>query len=167
MGKTPIKPRSPWPKPYHAKWKACSDCFSRWVTCELKFNAGSTLPPVGETLTGGNSGHTGVVTEIETLLSGTWGGGDAAGYIHLDTLSGLDEEQYTIFEDEELITGSTGSLTADGDGQVKIWSVLYPKELMVKEDGRWYCVWHHGWRFRPKHRDEEKIKITETERGKE
>ena len=153
----------------HEKWKACRLCTTRWVTAELKFDSGSTLPVVGETLTGATSGDTGVVTEIETLLSGTWAG-DAAGYLHVDTLSGDDPEQYSIFSDDELINGSIGltdMLTADGQGNVKIWAVLYPKRLMVKWRGHWYCQWHAPFRMRPILRDEEKLIITEEERGKE
>ena len=154
----------------HSKWKACRLCTTRWKTAELKFDAGSTLPVVGEILTGDDSGDTGVVTEIETLISGAWDDDDAAGYLHMDTLSGDDPEQYSIFTDGEAINGSTAldnCLAADGQGNVKIWAVLYPKRLMVKWRGHWYCQWHAPFRMRPILRDEEKLVITEEERNQE
>lgn len=171
MAKSTIKPKPPSMSPgEHSKWKPCRLCTTKWVTAELKFDSGSTVPTVGETLTGATSGDTGVVTEIETLLSGAWGDSDATGYLHVDTLVGNDDEQYSIFEDDELINGSTAGsdcLTADGQGNVKIWAVMYPKRLMVKEEGHWYCLWHHKFRFSPRFRDREKLVVTEEERGKE
>lgn len=171
MSKVTIKPKSPSLSPgHHEKWKPCRVCGTKWITAELKFDNGSTLPEVGETLTGASSGDKGVVTEVETLISGAWGDSDAAGYLHVDTLSGDDPEQYSIFTDGELINGSTAGsncLTADGQGNVKIWGLLYPKRLLIKEEGSWYCMWHHPWRFRPKKRDEDRLVINEDERNKE
>lgn len=173
MSKVPIRPKPPNMSPgEHSKWKSCRLCTTRWATCELKYTSsgGTTVPVEDETLTGASSGHTGVVVEVETPLTGTWAGGDAAGYLTVDTLVGDDYEQGTIFEDDEAINGSTAGddcLTADGTGIVKIWAVMYPKRLMVKEEGHWYCLWHHKFRFDPKFRDREKLVITEEERGKE
>lgn len=171
MGKSTIKPHYPSMSPgHHEKWKPCRVCGTKWMTAELKFYDGSTLPTVGETLTGDDSGDTGVVTEIETLISGSWDGDDAAGYLHVDTLSGDDPEQYSIFTDGEAINGSTAGsncLTADGQGNVKIWAILWPKRQLTKWRGNWYCPEHLGWRTRPKLRDEDKLVIKEDERGKE
>lgn len=154
----------------HSKWKPCRLCTTKWITAELKFDSGSTVPTVGETLTGATSGDTGVVTEIETLLSGSWAGGDAAGYLHVDTLSGDDAEQYSIFSDDELINGSTAGsncLTADGQGNVKIWAILWPKRLLTRYEGKDYCPEHAGFRMRPRERDKQKLRIVEDERGRE
>jgi len=171
MGKSTIRPKPPSMSPgEHSKWKPCRLCGTRWVTAELKFDSGSTLPVVGETLEGATSGDTGVVTEVETLISGAWGDSDAAGYLHVDTLSGDDPEQYSIFTDDELINGSTAGdscLTADGQGNIKIWAILWPKRMLTKFRGFWYCNEHLGWRTRPKLRDEDKLIVTEEERGKE
>lgn len=174
MSKVTIKPKPPSPSPgYHEKWKACHLCTTyygndKWKTCELKYDAGSGEPEEDEVLTGGDSEHTGVVVEVETPLSGTWAGGDAAGYLTLDTLVGDDDEQGTIFEDDESITGSSSAaLTADGTGIVKIWAVMWPKRQLTKWRGHWYCPEHFGFRTRPILRDESKLIITEEERGKE
>jgi len=173
MSKVTIKPKPPSMSPgEHSKWKACRLCTTRWKTCELKYTSSgkTTVPVEDETLTGASSGHTGVVVEVETPLSGTWAGGDAAGYLTVDTLVGDDLEQGTIFEDDEAINGSTAGddcLTADGTGIVKVWAVMWPKSQMVKFRGFWYCNEHAGFRMRPILRDEGKITITEEERGKE
>jgi hypothetical protein len=137
----------------------------------LKYDSGGTTAPVeDETLTGASSGHTGVVVEVEDPISGTWAGGDAAGYLTVDTLVGDDLEQGTIFEDDEAINGSTAGdncLTADGTGIVKIWAVMWPKRMLVKWRGHWYCPEHAGFRMRPILRDEDTPVITEEERGTE
>lgn len=169
MSKTPIRPKPPSMSPgEHSKWKACRLCTTKWKTCELKYDAGSSEPVEDEILTGTDSEHTGVVVEVETPLSGTWAGGDAAGYLTMDTLSGDDFEQGTIFEDDESITGSSGAaLTADGDGVVKVWAILWPKRLLTKYEGYWLCPEHAGFRMRPKERDKDRLIITETGRGGE
>jgi len=107
MSKTTIKPKSPWPGKNHEKWKTCFSCSVEYRTCELKYDSGGTTEPtVGETFTGATSGDTGVVTEVEDPITGTWAGGDAAGFITLDTLTGYDGEQLTMFEDDEPQTSS-------------------------------------------------------------
>lgn len=171
MSKVTIKPKPPSMSPgHHEKWKPCRVCGTKWMTAELKFDSGSTLPIVGEILTGATSGDTGVVTEVETLISGAWADGDAAGYLHVDTLSGDDAEQYSIFSDDELINGSTAGsncLAAEGQGNVKIWAILWPKRMLTKFRGQWYCPEHLGWKTRPKLRDEDRLVIKEDERGRE
>jgi hypothetical protein len=168
---TTIKPKPPDLSPgHHEKWRACRLCIAKWKTAELKFDSGSTVPVVGETLTGATSSDTGVVIEIETLLSGTWAGGDAAGYLTMDTISQDDSEQLSIFTDNENINGSTGGsniLTADGQGNVKIWALMYPKRLTVKYEGQYLCVWHYHYRARMKELDRERLIIREDERGRE
>lgn len=52
----------------------------------IPFNSGSTEPSVGDTLSGATSGETGDVLAVY-LASGTWAGGDAAGYLILTNLS--------------------------------------------------------------------------------
>lgn len=54
----------------------------------MSFNSGGTYEVlVGDTLTGATSGATGVVFDIE-LTSGSWAGGDAAGTIWLNSVTG-------------------------------------------------------------------------------
>ena len=170
MSKSTLKPKSPWPGKAHEKWKTCFSCSVKYKTCELKYDSGSTVPIVGETLTGDDLGDTGVVTEVETPISGTWAGGDAAGFLTLDTITGDDGEQLTMFQDNEAINGSTAGsncLTCDGAGQIHIGGIFYPKRLMQKYEGRWFCVWHARSRMRLRESDKEIINISETERGKE
>ena len=172
MGKSTIKPTAPSMSPgHHEKWKTCVMCSIEDRTCELKYDSGGTTEPtVGETLTGADSEHTGVVTVVQTPISGTWTGGDAAGYITLDTLTGYDGEQLTMFEDDEAINGGTAGancLTANGAGQVNIDGIFYPKRLMVKHEGRWYCIWHYRFKTKQEDLDKQKIDVSERERGKE
>ena len=140
-------------------------------TCELKYDSGgTTAPTVGETFTGATSGDTGVVTVVQTLISGTWAGGDAAGYITLDSLTGYDGEQLTMFENNEAINGSSAGdncLTADGEGQVNIDGIFYPRSLLVKLRGKWLCVWHYRFRTKQEHLDEQRIDVSERDRGRE
>ncbi len=140
-------------------------------TCELKYDSGgTTAPTVGETFTGADSGDTGVVTVVQDLISGTSAGGDAAGYITLDTLTGYDGEQLTMFQDNEAINGSSAGdncLTADGEGQVNIDGIFYPRRLLVKLRGKWLCQWHYRFRTKLEHLDEQRIDVSERERGKE
>ena len=140
-------------------------------TCELKYDSGgTTAPTVGETFTGDESGDTGVVTVVQPLISGTSAGGDATGYITLDTLTGYDGEQLTMFQDNEAINGSSAGdncLTANGAGQVNIDGIFYPRRLLVKLRGKWYCQWHYRFRTKQENLDEQRINVSERERGKE
>ena len=172
MNKSTIKPVAPSMSPGHnEKWKTCVMCSIEDKTCELKYDAGRIAEPtVGETFTGATSGDTGVVTVVQTLISGTWVGSDATGYITLDTLTGDDGEQLTMFQDNEAINGSTtgdNCLTADGEGQVNIDGIFYPRRLLVKLRGKWLCQWHYRFRTKLEHLDEQRIDVSERERGKE
>ncbi len=65
---------------------------------KIPFENGSSEITVGETVTGATSGATGTVTIVE-VTGGTWGSGDAEGYIYVEDPSG-------VFEDEEEINGA-------------------------------------------------------------
>ena len=124
-------------------WKTCVLCGAEQKKVELKFKTGSVTPVVGETLTGGTSGHTGIVAELETLLSGSWAGGDATGYVHLTSYTGADAEDNFCFSDGETVTGSSGAtLVADGKGSIKNYSIVYPVTDMNYYRGEWYCRPH-------------------------
>lgn len=74
---------------------------SYWV---LNFDAGDiTEPPIGSEAHGNTSGAKGEVGSI-TLMSGSWVGGDAAGYFILFNVTGT-------FQDDEII-----HFTGAGDG---------------------------------------------------
>jgi hypothetical protein len=80
------------------------------MTHTLRFDSGSVAPVVGETLTGQSSSATGEVHKV-VLHRGSYGGGDAVGYVALVSVSGT-------FTDNEAVDGSAGGtdiFTANGD----------------------------------------------------
>ena len=88
----------------------CSVFIDTTPVFSVPFDGGSSEIIVGETVTGATSGATGTVTLV-VVTGGTWGGGDAEGYILIEAVSG-------IFENNEEIDGSTSGLDAaevDGD----------------------------------------------------
>lgn len=65
----------------------------------LKFDAGANEILIGDVLTGVTSGNTGTVTEV-VLMSGSWAGNDAAGFIRMDYgITG-------IFQNDENLTST-------------------------------------------------------------
>jgi len=164
-----IRPKSEWPANLSEKWKACYWCDKKWFKAILNFDAGSVEPTDGETLTGATSGDTGVVDRT-VLLTGSYAGGDAAGFVELTSPTGADSEQGTIFEDDELINGSTGGsgiLTADGDGIYQQYGIIYPKKDMIFYRGMWICRWHFEWYAKRKIWDvENRIDVASLEEGR-
>lgn len=81
---------------------------SGWVLVDLgqylKFDSGSEEPSVGDQIYGVTSTATATVRTIVTT-TGTFGGGDAAGYLYVDTVAGT-------FQDNEVIKNNT-TTTAD------------------------------------------------------
>ena len=158
------------------KWKSCRLCGSLYAYAEIFFDSGSVEPTVDETLTGDTSTHTGVVVNV-TVTDGAWADTDAEGWVEIDTLTGADMENWTIFQDDETVTGSTGgsdmftvdSPLSDQKGFVKQYGILHPKGNMIKaEDGFFYCTEHYSFRFDRKHLDAEKVDSKEwRDRGKE
>jgi len=151
------------------KWKECRMCggVTQWVT--LTFDSGSGEPTEDETLTGATSAATGVVEEV-ILLTGSWAGGDAAGYVELSSPTGIDAETMQAFSDNELINGSTAGdncMTADGDGNVKNTGILHPKGNMVFKNGGWYCKWHYAMKYGDERLDEYRPDLSENNRGQE
>lgn len=139
-----IKLPKTWPQDIGEAYYPCRRCGIKEKEVELRFDSGSVAPTVGETLTGATSGDTGVVTEVE-LVSGAWDG-SATGYVTMDTYTGGDAEQFSCFDDGELINGSLGGnsmLMADWDGTVKVYGRLYPKNQTVEYNGQRYCTPHY------------------------
>lgn len=154
-----------WPKveatgePY----RSCRMCGAKVTRVELKFGLGSVAPTVGETLTGGTSGATGVVEEIE-LMSGTYAGGDASGYIMLTSPTGIDDDTGLSYSAGESINGSTGGvgmMTATYAGLRKVYGRMWPESALVQVDGGYYCRYHHDFKYGPIRRDEARIDIQE------
>lgn len=71
----------------------------------LSFTTGTAEFLVGETVTGGTSGATGIVGLV-VVSSGDWGTSNAAGVLYLHTVSGTFQS--------ETITSTSGSATASG-----------------------------------------------------
>lgn len=78
---------------------------SYWI---LNFDQGSAAISEGETVTGGMSSATGEALIDAVVTSGSYGGGDAAGYVVLTAVSG------TFQDDEAITTGGGGAAVADG-----------------------------------------------------
>lgn len=78
----------------------------------LGFDSGGTTElKVGDKIQGGTSGATGVIRAIE-VDSGTWAGGDAAGYIYFSKISGTWQNNEQINRIKP--TTSANIATADG-----------------------------------------------------
>jgi len=75
----------------------------------LEFDTGTAEFTEDATLTGQTSGATAVIDEV-TVDSGSWAGGDAAGFLSLSNVSGTFEDDEMIVDDET----SPGSATANG-----------------------------------------------------
>lgn len=87
-------------------------------TYVLPFDAGEGEIKVGDTVTGGTSGATGVVTEV-VVKSGTWGGSDAAGFLSIKNKSATafqNDEEIQVSAVKKAMT-NTGA-TADAHKQL-------------------------------------------------
>jgi hypothetical protein len=147
------------------RYRECVQCGMSEYLATLDFLGGSVAPTIGETLTGATSADTGVVLEV-SLWSGTYAGGDAAGRILLETITGWDRLQYSIFDEAELVTGSTGGagmMTVD-NGTVKVNSRLSPEGETAVVDGVRYCRFHYDLRFPKKYLAEAVLDLDERER---
>ena len=110
----------------------CSVFIDTSPVFSVPFDGGSSEIIVGETITGATSGATGTVTLV-VVTGGTWGGGDAEGYILIESASG-------IFENNEEIDGSTsGNDAAEVDGDM---SRITPK---VIEKSCWKSIDEVYW----------------------
>lgn len=134
----------------NSEWRACTICGGTGARAIIYFDSGSVAPTVGETITGATSGDTGVVV-VAYLRSGTYAGGDAAGVMELSSPTGYERENYTIFQNDENINGSTSGdnmATVTGNPSVVFNGVLYPQTDMIEYKGKWYCSDHFVWRYK-------------------
>lgn len=133
----------------NSRWRTCVWCGSNAKTGVVYFDSGSVAPTVGETITGATSGDTAVIDKVG-LLSGTYAGGDAAGYMELSSPTGYDQDTFEIFSDNEELNGSTSGnsfSTVDHVGSVTSNGTLYPEGDLIEENGKLYCKFHFKWRF--------------------
>lgn len=75
---------------------------------QLNFDAGTAAFAAGDTITGATSGATGVALAAGTVTSGTYAGGDAAGYVGLGAVTG------TFADNENLQVAAVTRAVADG-----------------------------------------------------
>lgn len=99
----------------------------------VSFTSGTTEFIEGETLVGGTSGALGNIKRL-ILQSGTWGGGDAAGYMVVSGKTGT-------FQVSETITSASGSANCTGE-----------EEITLDGGGTYRCFVHnfYGVAFPPR-----------------
>ena len=150
------------------KWVSCWLCGEAYLFVSLPFTSGSVEPQLGETLTGAESGATGVVNRVD-LQSGSWAGGDAAGYVYLVDPTGYSLDQWECFYAAEAVNGSVGgadilTVTAEANGILGRQGRLYPERETVEFRGRRYCLSHYHMTWPKRLKDEARVDITEGDR---
>lgn len=165
--------RYPWPTKSHQAYGTCALCGPKQILFELRFTTGTQAPVADETLTGGTSGDTGVVnkrtrsddvviTEL-VLESGTWAGGDAAGFVVMKDCTGVTDDEDDgrhCFSAGESVTGDSGAAFTTEDVAVeKVYMIPWPKSKLYKYEGKWYCPYHFRFRSHHKELDKEKINL--------
>ncbi len=106
---------------------------------KLPFGTGSAAIAVGDTVTGATSGKTGVVVAVR-VASGTWAGGDAAGFLYLK-YPGADWANWT--NPENIQVGGVTKAATTGTG-VAMGLTRQNAETYCNNIGsRWGCenVW--------------------------
>lgn len=125
------------------KWFECKLCGKVYLFVDLRFKSCSAEPQVDEILTGGTTNCTGRVNKV-VLLSGSYAGGDAAGYILLNSPTGYKWPNDICFDKDEAITGDLGAvLTAAEDGLLKRSGRLWRLGDTILKDGDRYCIDHY------------------------
>jgi hypothetical protein len=150
-------------------WDACDFCGAKHIQVDLKFTSGSVEPTEDEVITGASSGSTCVFVEV-VLLSGSWAGGDAAGWMKCSTPSAWDGDTQRWGTADEILNGATAGnnfATLDDLGEIKKYGHLHPKSELTDRDGKRLCIAHYNWYFGPRDRDAEIIEIREEDRGQE
>ena len=135
------------------KYRSCELCGGDYTYYELQYDALVSAATVGETVTGGSSGDTGVVvaaatesaTEGTLELSGVTGGAD-----------------YLAFTDNEALTGSSGfAATANHQAILKQYGKLYGEGDLVERDGKYYCKFHYHLKYDYKDKRDDPSMISE------
>jgi len=150
------------------KWVSCDICGPGYLYARLRFTSGSVEPTLGETLTGADSGATGVVNRVH-LESGSYADGDATGEVLLVDVTGFNLRQWECFYAEEQINGSTGGVDmmtaeADHNGILSRQGRIYPERETVLYKGKRYCLSHYHQMVPKRQLDETKVDITEGDR---
>jgi hypothetical protein len=150
------------------KYDTCHVCGPLKYRAVVHFDSGSVAPTVGETVTGATSADTGIV-EFAQLTEGSYAGGDAVGVMVLNTPTGYDQYNLSIFSDDENLNGSTAGdnfATVKGICGVSKSGRVHPDSNLVKYRGIKYCTEHFMFMFKKSWEDEATLNINEKERGK-
>lgn len=150
------------------KWLSCWRCGEPYLFVTIPFTSGSVEPTLGETLTGSESGATGVVNRVD-LNSGSWAGGDAAGYVYLVDPTGYSMDQWECFFASETVNGSAGgtnilTVTSEANGILGRQGRVYAERDTVLFRGKRYCLSHYHMAWDKKLLDEARVDITEGDR---
>lgn len=148
------------------KWDECVLCGPRLYTSLLHFDSCSVEPTLGETVTGATSTNTGVVSKY-VKTSGAYTDGDAAGVLFFTSPVGYDAVQYTHFQNNEALNGSTSGndfATANGAGALQVSGRMIPEHDLIKHEGKYYCRPHYRFKFENQWKDEEEVDRSEGDR---
>lgn len=125
------------------KWFECKLCGKVYLFVELRFKNGTVAPEIDEILTGGTTGCTGRVNKI-SLVSGSWAGGTASGYVLLNSPTGYIWPNDICFDKNEAVSGSVAAaFTAAEDGLLKRSGRLWKLGDTIVKDGDRYCIEHY------------------------
>lgn len=150
----------------HEKWYSCKKCGAFDIKVDIPFTSGSVEPQEGEVLTGATSGETATVVSV-SLSSGSWAGGDAAGWVLCSAPSTWDFDTGHWGTEDEDINGSTGGnniLTVNGYGHIKKYGRLYRKGEIIESEWGNLCTAHYEARTRFKDLDAVELDDTEGDR---
>lgn len=100
---------------------------------KIVFATGSHEPSVGDSVVQVTSGATGVVDKV-TVSSGTWAGGDAAGTIWLNTVTGTWTDGNNMIEATDLLSGD-GAFESDTNwtAEATAWTYNAGTKAMDKD----------------------------------
>ena len=94
---------------------AAGKIYLKLVDERLNFNTGSVAFTPGQTVTGASSTATGIIDQV-VVSTGSWGGGDAAGYL---AIRGGNAKTFTISPSEVLTGSGGGAAKATSDATIK------------------------------------------------
>ena len=150
-----ISGRDPYPRRdlEHDKYHACELCGTGYIYYELQYDALVADATVGETITGGSSGDTGVVVSVATETS-------TEGTLELSGVTGASDD--LAFTDNETLTGSVNfTATANHQAIAKHYGKLYGEGDLVERDGKYYCKFHYHLKYDYKDKREDSSIISE------
>jgi hypothetical protein len=102
-----------------------------WV---MPFSGGVTEIKVGDTVIGHTSGATGIVTGV-CPQSGTWAGGDAAGYLDIKAKTGTYQNAEELWVSGAKVAVSNPGVTGDAHKRLlAVWA--FPAGVAITQEGQ-------------------------------